>query len=100
MTTDREKEVNRLKQSRRNALLNLAAQRMGFTNWRKFESTFTNNLAAIPADATGEQVNASIREIVANLSVITVETPSKTDKELASIAAKYPRLRRWVIKKK
>jgi hypothetical protein len=101
MTTD-PKEINRLKQSRRNALLNIAGRRMGYTSWSNFGTKFSEALAALPPGATEAQVNAELETIITAAFVALAGNDTKKntpDKELSDVFEKTPRLRTWKINK-
>jgi len=102
MTTEHEKEINRLKQSRRNAYLNLTAKRAGFSSWSNFGKQFTEALATLPAGASESQVNAEIETILtAALAAVQLTSKKNTpDADLSDVFEKTPRLRNWVVKKR
>lgn len=103
MTTDREKEVNRLKQSRRNAVLNLVAKRLGFSSWSNFGREFYDKLSTLPKDATEAQVNAEI-DLIVSLALEHIfhnATKQKTpDDELSAVLKAHPISRKWNYKPK
>lgn len=87
-------ELNRRKQTRRNAKLNLAAHRMGFPSWSTFGKAFVTAINDLP-NATEQQINAAIKRILADALKAIPKGADEPDAELERITQAIPRLRKW-----
>lgn len=90
-------KVNRDKQTRFRARLDLAARRMQFTSWQDFQKAFSSRLLDLELQgATEMQVNASIRVILTRAIKSLKTGERKRDDELSQVTNKAPRSRmKW-----
>jgi hypothetical protein len=89
-----QKEINRNKQIRRRAPLDMCARRMGHKSWSNFGSKLRARIILLEETGTEAEVNAAIMGILAD-SLFEIKAGRKIrDKELKKIVADNPRLRK------
>lgn len=87
-------EINRNKQTRLRARLDLVARRMGLTSWGDFGKKFSQKILELEKGKASErQVNGAIKFLMLRAMKQIPEGTSKVDTELQEVADSAPRIR-------
>ena len=87
-------EINRRKQARLRARLDLVARRMGFASWGDFGKKFSQKLLELEVGkATEHQVNGAIKFLMLRAMKAIKDGDKKMDTELQEVTDSAPRIR-------
>lgn len=87
-------EINRNKQARLRARLDLVAHRMGLLSWGDFGKKFSQKILELEKGKASErQVNGAIKFLMLRAMKQIPEGTSKVDTELQEVADSAPRIR-------